>query len=88
MNVLNKYRKAKIFCKLTRIISLRLFHCITEHVVMYTYLLVDIILRFNQTVYSVNEDDGKVQPVLVLSNPSSYDVIIQVNDDEITATSK
>ena len=55
---------------------------------MFAYLLVDIVLRFNQTVYSVNEDDGIVQPVLVLSNPSSYDVTIQVNDDEITATSK
>ena len=45
-------------------------------------------MRFNQTVYRVNEDDGPVQPSLVLSNPSSYDVTIQVNDDEITATSK
>ena len=37
---------------------------------------VDIILRFNQTVYRVNEDDGPVQPILVLSNPSSYDITI------------
>ena len=59
------------------------------YIVVYAlYLLVDIVLRFNQTVYRVNEDDGVVHPVLVLSNPSSYDVTIQVIDDEITATSK
>ena len=45
-------------------------------------------LRFNQTVYRVDEDDGIAQPVLVLSNPSSYDVTIQVNDTEVTAMSK
>ena len=49
---------------------------------------IDIILRFNQTVYRVNEDDGPVQPILVLSNPSSYDITIQANDNEINATSK
>ena len=54
----------------------------------YLYLLADIVLKFNQPIYVVNEDDGIVQPVLVLSNPSSYDVTIQVNDDEIYALSK
>ena len=45
-------------------------------------------LRFNQTVYRVNEDNGIVHPVLVLSNPSSYDVTVQVSDTEVNAISK
>ena len=41
---------------------------------------------FNQSTYSVNEDDGPAQPVLVLSNPSSTDITVQVRDNENTAT--
>ena len=35
-------------------------------------------VSFNESVYSVNEYDGVVQPVLVLSSPSSSDVTIEV----------
>ncbi|XP_065884189.1 uncharacterized protein [Dysidea avara] len=45
-----------------------------------------ITVRFNQTTYSVDEDDGPAQPVLVLSNPSSTDITVQVRDTENTAT--
>ena len=37
-------------------------------------------------MYSVNENEGPVQPVLVLSNPSSTDITVQVTDREGTAT--
>jgi len=41
---------------------------------------------FNESTYTINENDDKpVQPVLVLSNPSSVDVTIRVLDNEITA---
>ena len=43
---------------------------------------------FSQSTYSVNEDAGPAQPVLVLSNPSSTDVTVQVRDNENTANSE
>jgi len=43
---------------------------------------------FGDRTYSVDEDDGPAQPVLVLSNPSSTDITVQVRDDDDTATSE
>ena len=45
-------------------------------------------MSFNQSTYSVNEDDGSVQPVLVLSNPSSTNITIQVKETSGAATSE
>ena len=51
------------------------------------YLLaIAIVLFFNETIYSVNETLRHVQPVLVLSNPSSTDITVQVTDNNDTAT--
>ena len=36
------------------------------------------VVNFEQATYSVDESDGSVQPVLVLSKPSSYDTYLQV----------
>ena len=41
---------------------------------------------FNQSVYSVNEDAGPVLPVLVISNPSSTDITVQVTNTDGSAT--
>ena len=41
---------------------------------------------FGETTYSVDEDDGPAQPTLVLSNPSSTNVTIQVNSSGGSAT--
>ena len=41
---------------------------------------------FSQTTYSVDEDDGPAQPVLVLSNPSSTDITVQVTNTDGSAT--
>ena len=57
-------------------------YCIFVH-----YYFTDIILRFNQTTYRINENDGSFQPVLVLSNPSLTDLTIQVIDNEVSAIS-
>ena len=43
-------------------------------------------ISFNQSAYSIAEDGGLVQPVLVLSNPSSVSITIQVVDTGTTAT--
>ena len=45
-----------------------------------------ITVTFNQSTYSVDEDNGLVQPVLILSNPSSTDITVQVITDDNTAT--
>ena len=43
-------------------------------------------MSFNKSAYSVNENEGPVQLVLVLSNPSSTDVTVEVTDEGNTAT--
>ena len=45
-------------------------------------------MSFNESSYSVDEASGLVQPVLILSNPSSSDVVVQVREREHTADSK
>ena len=41
---------------------------------------------FNQSVYSVNEDEGAVQLVLILTSPPSTDVIVEVFNTDGSAT--
>ena len=53
-----------------------------------TYLCTAIMITFGQSSYSVNEDDGVVQPELILSNPSSSSFTAQVISKDITALSK
>ena len=56
---------------------------------MYNFTLdLAITVMFVETTYSVDEDDGPAQPTLVLSNPSSTNVTIQVNSDGRSATGK
>ena len=43
-------------------------------------------VSFKRPVYGVDEDNGPAQPVLVLSNPLSHDIIVQVNATDGTAT--
>ena len=48
-------------------------------------LFIATVVSFSQTFYSVSEDTGAVQPVLVLSNPSSTDITVEVMDANISA---
>ena len=43
-------------------------------------------VNFGQSTYSYDEDAGPAQPVLVLSNPSSTDITVQVLSTDGTAT--
>ena len=45
-----------------------------------------ITVMFSETTYSVNENAGPAQPVLVLSNPSSTQFTVEVINTDITAT--
>ena len=60
--------------------------CILQHMLL--IICIAITVSFSQSTYSVNEGDGVVQPVLVLSNPSSADITVQVRSNDNTATGK
>ena len=45
----------------------------------------DITVSFNQSTYSVNEDAGTAQLLLMLSNPSSTDITVVVYNTNRTA---
>ena len=40
---------------------------------------------FDQSEYSVNEDAGPAQPVLIISNPISTDITVQVTSTDVLA---
>ena len=44
-----------------------------------------ITVKFHDLAYSVNEGTGVVQPVLVLSNPSSFIETVQVITTDVSA---
>jgi len=55
---------------------------------IYTVNPVAATVTFSQSTYSVDEDAGPAQPVLVLSNPSSTDITVQITDTQNTAFSE
>ena len=42
-------------------------------------------VRFNESTYHINEGDGPARPALVLSNPSSTNITVEVFATNITA---
>ena len=42
-------------------------------------------MRFDNTIYTVDEDVGIIQPLLVLSNPSSFVETVEVISTDIEA---
>ena len=49
---------------------------------------VDVTVSFDQSSYSINENSRLSQHVLVLSNPSSTNITVQVIDNSSTAIGK
>ena len=45
-------------------------------------------VKFTKSKIKADEDDGPVQPVLVLSNPSSTDITVSVFSTDRSATGK
>ena len=45
-------------------------------------------MGFSDATYSFDENDGPAQPELVLSNPSSVPITLQVRETQNTATSE
>ena len=52
--------------------------------IFYNFLVLSVM--FSETMYSVNEGAGPAQPVLVLSNPSTTPITVQVFNTDGTAT--
>ena len=48
----------------------------------YIFSLV-VVINFNQSTYIVNENDASAQPELILSNPSVFDITLQIRDINI-----
>ena len=51
-------------------------------------LYVAVNVSFQLQNYNVNESDGKVEPVLVLSNPSAVNITVEVFSTDGSATGK
>ena len=84
--ILIKIHVAKIKQLLAHIIKQSIILLIA-HVLLFFYL-VGITVMFSERMYSVNENAGPAQPVLVLSNPSSMTFTVQIRSVDNTATSK
>ena len=54
----------------------------------YLFCLIATTMSFAQPTYIVDEADGTVEPVLVLSNPSSSVITVQVFSTDGSATGK
>ena len=50
------------------------------------YHLLATTVMFSEIIYSVNENTGPAQPVLVLSNPSSSNITVEVLSSDGSAT--
>ena len=63
--------------------------CIYYFVNLCNFLLsIALTVSFDQETYEFNEENGVAQPVLVLSSPSSVDIIVIVNSSDSTAISQ
>ena len=55
---------------------------------MCKFVYVAATISFNQSSYSIEENDGPVQIGIILSNPSSTDIMIEVLNIHEPATGK
>ena len=62
-------------------------YCMTVNYFPLPHILVATV-SFDQQVYTVSEAGGRIEPVLVLSNPSSSVIAVQVFSTNGSATGK
>jgi len=58
------------------------------YVPLVIYLFIDVTVTFDQANYTVNEDAGVFQPMLILSTSSMTDITVQVVTSAFTTTGK
>ena len=61
---------------------------VTSKYLIAYFVLLGNTMRFGQAMYSVNENDGIVQVMLNLSNPSSADTSVNVSSINQSANGK
>ena len=62
-------------------------HTYVSYLLSYIFLFsVAVSISFNQSTYIVNENEGLVEVVLVLNNSIGFDITVQVETDDNTAT--
>ena len=76
------------FFKLTINFAYGIYHFINVLCKIIIICFLAITVNFEQPTYSVDEDDGPAQPVLVLSNSSLMNITVRVRDNGNTATGK
>ena len=64
--------------------------CTNEYYnIMYYLVSVAVTISFDQVTYFVNEDNGTVELMAILSNPSATDdITVQIISSDVTAISK
>ena len=55
---------------------------------MYYLIIVAVAVSFDQLTYFANEDNGTVELMVILSNPSIADITVQIVSSDVTAISK
>ena len=73
-------------CELSVYVLIHAIQSYCINVFTYCYYLPAITVIFSQTTYSVDEDDGPAQPMLVLSNPLTTAITVQVTNTDGSAT--
>ena len=66
--------------------SIICMRCMSINCLCICLVYIDIIVNFSQSLYNIGESIGPAQPVLVLSNPSSTNITVQVRSNDTTAT--
>ena len=51
------------------------------------YFLAAITISFDRLIYFVNENNGTVELIVVLSNPSTTDIAVEIISSDVTAIS-
>ena len=73
---------------IAKIVSLCIYIICTFSTISYHLYSLGVTVMFSNRTYSVIESAGPAQPVLVLSNPSSMNITVEVRDAGGTATSE
>ena len=55
---------------------------------MYCFIFVAVAISFDPLTYFVNENNGTVELIAILSNPSIADITVQIMSSDVAAISK
>ena len=56
--------------------------------IMYYLVPIAIAISFDQFIYFLNENNGTVELMAILSNPSATDITVRITISDVTAISK